>query len=162
MIRLYVRCKFSTATGKERRSRMLSGDPIEVGVAEVVDYLRITGVFAPALDNVVKRKLTVQEAKRKGIEIVADELQAAADAFRGANNLESASDTNAWLEANGVSLDSFEDYIETNLLISKFVDTLERDVNRESLVDSQLLRKHLRQVVFNSWIEKTLNGFKWG
>ena len=40
---------------------------IEVTVAEVVDYLRITGQFTPSLREVVTRKITADAAKKRGI-----------------------------------------------------------------------------------------------
>jgi len=76
---------------------------IEVAVAEVVDYLRVTGRFAPALHDVVVRKVTVAAARKSRLRVTPKQLQRAADAFRAINGLSKASDTKAWLRASGIT-----------------------------------------------------------
>ncbi len=99
---------------------------MEIAVAEVVDYLRMTGQFSPALREVVQRKITAEAAKKAGMRISTGELQKAADIFRVANGLHKASDTDTWLQSNGISAEAFEEFLETNLLINKFKDALGR------------------------------------
>ena len=100
---------------------------IEIAVAEVVDYLRMTGQFSPALREVVQRKITAEAAKKARMKVSNGELQKAADTFRVANGLNKASDTDAWLKSNGVSLEAFEEFLEANLLINKFKDALGKE-----------------------------------
>lgn len=93
---------------------------IEVTEAEVADYMKIAGIYALPIQEVINRKVIAGEAKREGIVISTEELQKAADVFRIANGLNEASSALRWLEEKGVSLDTLEDFIETNLLIDKF------------------------------------------
>jgi len=99
---------------------------IEVTVAEVVDYMRITNRFAPSLREVVERKIAVEEAKTRGLKVSTKELQKAADTFRLINDLSTASDTKAWLKSNGIALESLEEYLETNLQIKASFCQLKR------------------------------------
>ena len=84
---------------------------IQVNVAEVVDYLRFGGGFAIALQEVVKRKLAVEEAKKRGIVVKDDELQKAADVLRMVNNLNTAEQTEEWLKGRGLSVEALEEYL---------------------------------------------------
>ncbi|MCC7571505.1 hypothetical protein KO465_09350, partial [Candidatus Micrarchaeota archaeon] len=95
-------------------------DELEVGVQEVMDYTRFTGAFAQNLREVVRRKMTVQAAREKGLEVTDEELQKAADVFRTVNNLTTAEQTTNWLQGRGLDLDTLENYLEANLLIYKF------------------------------------------
>ncbi len=103
-----------------------TGKDIEVTVAEVVDYLRVTEQFIPAVREVVERKITAQAARKSGITVSAGELQRAADAFRTVKDLGKASDTQRWLNSAGISVEALEEFLETNILISKFKDRLEK------------------------------------
>ena len=93
---------------------------MKISVAEIVDFLRVTGRFQSVLREVVERKVTVEAAKRKGLRVTNQELQTAADAFRLTDGMKKASATEAWLKSLGITVKTLEDYLETNLLISKF------------------------------------------
>ena len=114
---------------------------MEVAVAEVVDYLRLTGKFAPALREVIVRKTTVEAAKKCKLKVTAKQLQKAADIFRKVNGLSKAADTQAWLQANGITVESLEEYLETNLLISKYKDHLEKKFQKPNICLPSRLRK---------------------
>ena len=129
---------------------------IEVCVAEVVDLLRITGGFAPALREVVQRTVTADAAKKAGIKVTSAQLQKAADAWRLANGLNKAEETEAWLAANGVSVDALEDYLETNLLMSKFKDKLEAKTAKKKYLDSEGIKETVRQMIYDDWLAKAL------
>ena len=112
----------------------MASNELEVTVNEVVDYLKITEAFAPALREVVKRKITAQAATESGITVQDDELQRAADAFRLVNGLSKASDTENWLKSIGVSMDVFENHLETNLLMSKYKDVIEQESDKNKYI----------------------------
>lgn len=134
----------------------MANKEIQVAVAEVVDYLKMMGTFAPALHDVVRRKVTAEEAKRRGIRISKNELQRTADAFRVMNGLHKASDTEAWLKSNGLTVETFEEFLQTNLLIKKFKDSLEKKVNKNKYLSSPALKETLRDTMYEDWVAKTL------
>ena len=130
---------------------------IEITVAEVVDYLRITGQFAPALREVVERKVAAQEAKKKKLKITDSELQKAADAFRSVNDLAKVSDTNRWMKSNGITLEAFEEYLETNVLISKLKDALNNKTAVKKYQSSSAIKESIREMIYADWLEKQLS-----
>ena len=127
---------------------------MEISVAEVVDFLRVTGRFLPALSEIVERKLTVEAAKRKGLKVTVQELQRAADAFRLANGLKKASATEAWLKSLGISVETLEDYLETNLLISKLKDALEGKAAPQKYLSSPVVKDTIRGIIYREWLSK--------
>ena len=129
---------------------------IEVTVAEVVDYLRITGRFTPALREVVERKVTVEAARAKGYKITKQQLQKAADAFRIASNLNKASDTARWLKSIGVSVEHLEEYLENNLLLSKFKDDLEKKTSKTKFLSTPLVKETVRNMIYQDWLNKQM------
>jgi hypothetical protein len=124
----------------------------KIGVREVVDYMRMTGTFAQVLSEVVKRRMTTQAAKNEGISVSVRELQKAADDFRLDRGLDKASDTRSWLQSNGLSVRTFEKYLETNLLISKFQDLLAARARRHEYIPSRTIKKDLREMVYQDWL----------
>ena len=129
---------------------------IEVTVAEVVDYLRITGGFAPALRSVVVRKVAADAARKRGLKVSASELQRAADAFRMVNNLVKASDTKRWLGANGLTVDALEDFLETNLLVSKLKDKLEKSASKAKYLKTEGIKESVREMIYQDWLKTAL------
>jgi hypothetical protein len=127
---------------------------IEVAVVEVVDYLRITGGFAPALREIIRRKLTAEAARKSGLKVTTKELQRAADAFRASLGLQKAKDTKAWLRGNGVSLEAFEDHLETNLLICKYKDKLVSKTPKKKYVASPAVQELVREMIYEDWVAK--------
>lgn len=132
------------------------GTEIEVSVAEVVDFLRITGAFAPALQEVVARKVTAQAARKSGLKVTASELQRTTNAFRVTHDLSKARDTNAWLRANGISVEALEEYIETNVLLTKFKDRLEKKTAKKKYLASPQVKASVREMMYQDWLKKAL------
>ena len=132
------------------------GNEIEVTVAEVVDQLRITGQFAPALREVVERKVTAEAARKSGIKITTAELQKAADAFRVVNDLSKASDTARWLRSTGLSVEALENYLEINILISKFKDTLEKKTSKTKYLSTAGIKESIRDMIYQEWLNSQL------
>ena len=129
---------------------------IEIAVVEVVDYLRMTGQFSPALREVVYRKITAEAAKKAGMRISTVELQKAADIFRAANGLNKARDTDTWLKSSGISVEAFEEFLETNLLINKFKDTLEKKAAKGKYLASPGIKESVKEMVYQDWLAKAM------
>jgi hypothetical protein len=130
-----------------------TGKDIEVTVAEVVDYLRVTEQFIPAVREVVERKITAQAARKSGITVSAGELQRAADAFRTVKDLGKASDTQRWLNSAGISVEALEEFLETNILISKFKDRLEKKANRAKCCAHPSIQETIREMAYQDWLK---------
>ena len=129
---------------------------LEVSVAEVVDYLRITGGFAPALREVIARKITADAAKNKGLKITTQALQKASDTFRVAHGLHKSSDTKKWLKSNGISEETLEEFLETNLLISMFKDQLEKKTSKTKYLSSPAIKESIRDSIYRDWLKNQL------
>lgn len=129
---------------------------LEVEVAEVVDYMKITGQFEPALREVVVRKIVAEKARKSGLKVTNQKLQKAADVFRISLGLTSASQTAAWLKANGIALEALEAYLETNLLISAFKDNLFKKAGKTQLYRSKPVKEAARELVYQRWLKKTI------
>jgi hypothetical protein len=134
----------------------MAKNEIEIAVAEVVDYLRMTGQFSPALREVVQRKITAEAAKKSKIKVSNGELQRAADAFRVANGLNKASDTDRWLKSNGISLEAFEEFLETNLLVNKFKDALEKKTAKGKYLASPGVKESVKEMIYQDWLAKAM------
>jgi hypothetical protein len=129
---------------------------IEVAVAEVVDYLRITGQFSTALREVVARKVAVAAAKKMRLRVTTAQLQKASDTFRMMHNLIKASDTKAWLKRNGMTVEALEEYLETNLLINKLKDALAKKTSKKKYLSSPIIQESIREMIYKDWLEKEL------
>ena len=129
---------------------------LEITVAEVVDFLRITGQFTPLLAEVVERKITAEAARERGIKVTGAELQRAADTFRAVKDLSKASDTARWLKETGIGVDVLEDYLETNILISKFKDTLEKKGNKARYAARPGIQEAIREMIYQDWLKSQL------
>ena len=92
-----------------------------IGIEQFLRILKFTGQFEALLEQFVREKLTVRAAKKRGIAVPPDEVQARADQFRRAKGLHRATDTNRYLDALGVSLDEFESFITDNLYQEKMM-----------------------------------------
>ena len=129
---------------------------LEISVNDIVNYLRINGDFSEALAEVIHRKVTVQAAKAKGISVTEEELQKSSEAFRLAYDLGSADDTILWLKENGLTVENFEDYIEENILISRFKTLLEENTDMKKYLESEDIKEELRDMIYDNWLDETL------
>jgi hypothetical protein len=129
---------------------------VTIKMKEVVDYSRLMGTFVPTLRNVVERKVTADAAKKGGIKISKEELQRGADTFRHVNGLNSAKATKEWMSRNGISQDFLEEFLETNLLVSKFKDKLVKEAERAKYLDHPKVKELLRNVVYQDWVARNL------
>jgi hypothetical protein len=130
---------------------------IEVAVADVVDFLRITGQFAPTLQQVVERKVVAEAARENGVRVTTPQLQKAFDTFRHLNGLTLARETEAWLKATGISLETLEEHLEANLLISKYKDKLYKNVgSNKKYQTSSEVKETVRELAYQDWLKEAL------
>jgi parvulin-like peptidyl-prolyl isomerase len=92
-----------------------------VDVAEFIRLLKLTGQFESLIEQVVREKLTVHTAKKHGVRLSEDEIQARADQFRRVRGLHRAADMNHYLDALG---DEFERFITDGLYQEKMLATI--------------------------------------
>jgi len=135
---------------------MAKAKEMEITVAEIVDYLKITGKFSPALQEVIERKIAAEEAKKMGIKVTGPQLQKAADVFRTVSNLSKASDTNRWMKSIGISADILEEYLETNILINKLKDALDKKTGKKKYQASAEIKESIREMIYKEFLEKKL------
>lgn len=131
---------------------------IQVTVGEVVNHIRASGAFAPALREVVCRKLTRDAAVDAGLSVSDDELQEAADTFRRTNGLAGAEDTMAWLKAAGLTIEAFQEWIETNVLMEKFRDKLYAETDKEPLAAAAPVKTLMRKLIYDAWLAERAAG----
>jgi hypothetical protein len=132
-------------------------DPkMEISMEKVVDYLRCSGGFAPAVSEVARRQVTAAAAGKKGLKVTDGELQKASDAWRAFNGLLTAEDTKNWLKNAGLSMDGFEDYLETNLLISKFKEALAADAKIDKIFADPRNRDAAADLLYTDWLASSV------
>ncbi|KIF81410.1 peptidylprolyl isomerase [Noviherbaspirillum autotrophicum] len=96
-------------------------DNDEIGIADFVRTLKLTGQFESLIEQMVREKLTVLSAKKLGIPVAPEEIQERADQFRRVQGLHRAADMNNYLDALGVSLDEFEAFVTDGLYQEKMM-----------------------------------------
>lgn len=129
---------------------------IEVSIGEIADYLKMTGQFRGALSQVISRKVTAEAARKTRIRITTKTLQQAADVFRIVHGLRSAAGTKKWLKSEGLSVEAFEAYLETNLLISAFKDELEKKTGKKPYLSSPQIKATVKEMIYQQWLENEL------
>lgn len=82
---------------------------------EFVKLLKLSGKFDSLMNEVMEFRLTSLAARKAGVSLSAEEVQARADKYRRAYRLHRAADTNAFLDAQKITLDEFENYIRDTL-----------------------------------------------
>lgn len=92
-----------------------------------ITLLKLSGRFDNLMEEIIKDKLAVHEARRKKIEITAEEIQERADQIRRVWGLHRASDTIKWLDAKGVTLDDFEQFVTDILYHEKIMEQISDD-----------------------------------
>lgn len=92
-----------------------------------ITLLKLSGRYDSLIEEIVKDKLAVHAAKRKKLEITPEEIQERADQIRRVWGLHRASDTIKWLDARGISLDDFEQFVMDILYHEKIMDQVSND-----------------------------------
>jgi radical SAM protein with 4Fe4S-binding SPASM domain len=145
----------ASAMGITRRLSAVN-DNIEVTMEEVLQYLKLKGIFSSALHQVIERKLTLKAAREAGIKVSTRELERAVDTFRATHGLNKATDTQQWLESIGVSAEGLQSFVQTNLFIDKFKKKLLTRANEKNGHLSQPLKNLIEEKVYREWLNHTL------
>ena len=98
-----------------------------IDTEDFIRVLKLTGQFESLVEQQVRDRLTVIAAKKLGVSVSADEVQARADQFRRVRGLHRAADMNRYLDAFGVSLDEFEAFVTDTLYQEKMLAEVGRD-----------------------------------
>jgi peptidylprolyl isomerase len=89
---------------------------------DFIRTLKLSGQFEGLVEQMVRDRLTARAARQAGLQLQAEQVQERADEFRRVLGLHRAADTNHYLDALGVSLDEFEDYITDSLYQEKMME----------------------------------------
>jgi hypothetical protein len=128
----------------------------EVTVKEVLDHLRITGVYNQHIREVLAKNITARVAKENSITVTDEELQRTADAFRIMNDLENAKIFEDWIAASDLSLEDFENYLERNILVTKFKDKIVEEANKMDYLSKEEIEERVREMVYEDWLKDKL------
>ena len=119
------------------RLRVNAGDHDSIRSEALVEELRVSGALPRAKLGALVRALSLEEARRQGLSVTTDLVQTTANAFRIEREHFDPSDTERWMNEQGLDLDAF-----TRLLRD------ETHVRRiELLFDQEVIRNlpdHLR------------------
>lgn len=108
----------------------IDGQPITV--ADFIRTLRLSGQYDALIEQIVRDRLTVQAARKVGIQVSEQDVQERADQFRRARGLHRAADTNKYLDALHISLEEFEAFIADSLYQERMLQQVCSDQAVES------------------------------
>lgn len=99
-------------------------DGTTINSEQLVSWLKLSGRFAGVVSDLVEMKLTATAARKQGVSVSTDDLQAAVDEHRRVHGLHRVVDANEFLDAAGASLEDYEAFIEDGLLASKVLEEI--------------------------------------
>lgn len=91
---------------------------------DLIHQLRLDCQIPNILSAIASRKIIVSTAASCGIAVEPEEIQQAADNLRVAKKLVKASDTLEWLKKHHLSINEFEELVQTNILAAKLAHHL--------------------------------------
>src|SRR5262249_52301303 len=86
---------------------------------QLLQTLHAQGRLRPLVVEALAGRLVQQQARKAALSVTAEELQAAADAFRRTHGLHTAAATRTWLDGPGLTVDDFETGLEERLQAAK-------------------------------------------
>lgn len=92
---------------------------VSLSLGQLLQTLHAHGRLRPLIVEALAGQLVQQEARQAGLSVTAEDLQAAADAFRRTHGLHTATATRAWLDQQGVTQVDFETGLEQRLLAAR-------------------------------------------
>ncbi len=102
-------------------------DDEAVGAEDFMRWLKLTGQFESLIEQLVREKLAAHAARKAGVSLTPEEIQERADQFRRVRSLHRASEMNHYLDALGVSLDEFEQFITDGLYQERMLERIGSD-----------------------------------
>jgi hypothetical protein len=127
---------------------------MKVSIAGILNFMKFEGTFGHIWAEMKYRLATAEVARKAGLRIRTVELQKAADLFRLQRGLFRASDTEEWLDSNGLTHQDFESYLEVNLLIRKLIRVLEKRGNDKQLPWTGEVKKLVRDKEYERWLRR--------
>lgn len=97
---------------------------VQVGSEAIVEYLKHEIQLKTTQQQILFRKIIVQAAAERGVEVSPAEVQHEADQFRYANKLEDAAQTYQWLNEQLITPEDWESGIHARLLEKKLSEYL--------------------------------------
>lgn len=131
-------------------------ESMKINASEVVAYARINGNFENDLRAVIERKLASEAARDLALNVSDDELQRVFDIWRISRQLNKAEDTIPWLEARHLTVEDVEQFLETNILVSKLKDKLSSECELTSYLSHPKVQETIRELVYTEWLAKKL------
>lgn len=98
----------------------------------LIKHLKLNGQYDTIIEDLVREKLTVHEAKKSGVEISVEDVQARADQIRRVRGLHRAVDMNRWLDQIGVTVEDLEQFILHMLYYEQMQERIASDDSVES------------------------------
>jgi hypothetical protein len=96
----------------------------------LIDELRVSGALRRAKLGALVRALSLEEARRQGLAVNADLLQATANAFRSERGHFDPGDTERWMKEQGIDLDAFARLLGDEAQVRRIEVLLDQDVIR--------------------------------
>lgn len=100
---------------------------VRLTLADCLGTLKLRCQLLPLLRAAVLEAFLLEEARRVGVSVMREELQAAADSFRRRHRLFSADDIGRWLAGQRLSAKEFETTLERDVLLEKLRERVTRD-----------------------------------
>ncbi len=94
---------------------------------QLINHLKLTNEFDALTEKLIRHKVTVSAARKKGLQVNDQEVQDAADNFRRYTGLHRAKDTMEWLDSQQLSLDDFESFLTEQLFSQKVLAEITND-----------------------------------
>lgn len=98
------------------------------------------------------RKAAARAARLQGLEVSAQELQEAAGIFRRTCGLSMGTATVSWFKDNSVTLEYFEEFLETCLLVSKLKVKLGQELERDSYSRLAQIQEEIKEMAYLDWL----------
>src|SRR5262245_30570787 len=92
---------------------------VSLSLGQLLQTLHAQGRLRPLIVQALAGQLVQEQARQAGLSVTAEDLQAAADAFRRVRGLHTASATRAWLDGQGLTVGDFETGLEERLLVAR-------------------------------------------
>ena len=107
---------------------------------DIFVQLRLFAQIPALTEKIVVREVITRAAREANLTVEAAELQQAVNNWRSMNQLDSAEETQLWLQKHYLSLEEFGDMISATVLSAKLAEHLFRDKIELHFVDYQLDR----------------------
>jgi PPIC-type PPIASE domain len=98
---------------------LASGGGTRLTVGGLLRSLHLQGRLEPLVREALTAEVVQDHARRAGLTVTDEEMQAAADATRRRQGLSAAAATRDWLAVRGLSVEDFEGHLEHGLLAAK-------------------------------------------